>query len=200
MSIFSSATSPIMAKAFAAFALVMFTALGLMYWQLTLKDNKIAEQAESIGAKEAQNAQLRQTIIDTESENKKLKQLNKISEDTIYNNRIVIDELMKDDKLHRIQIDRLKKENEEINAYANATAPIDVISLFRKPPCEAGDDNTKGICTTTEGVTKIDPNAVYPTESIIFYALDLETALDSCNADKASLRDFYTKVEAMNDG
>ena len=162
---------------------------GLLSALLYLKKEN-DKHLENIGHLEADISQYKQSIKEQEQENEKLRKRNTIVNDELVTHRKTIINLESRNQNQKYEIGRLKNENAEINDYLNAIVDIDIIRLFRKNPNETYHYNENGICGDTRSVANGNACAVYKTESIVNYALDLEKALDSCNADKAAARDI----------
>jgi len=198
MNPFSSFVSPMMTKVFAATVLIFITVIGLMYWQMSRLETKLTNQAETIGVQAQYMAQQTQTITDIENDKRQLNKQREASERALTENRKTNQELRKTDKLLRTEIDRLKYENSKINDYLDVVVSNDIIRLFRQSP-QNSDCNQDSVCNASPSSNDANASTVYYTnESIVFYVLDLETALDSCNADKASLRLFFDDIKSLN--
>jgi hypothetical protein len=109
----------IITKALIAAIASLFIALGLIYWEMTLKEELITIQANKIGAQGQLISQQARTIADIEIDKAKLRARHGAADKVIEQNRLAQEKLLKTDKLLRTEIDRLKHERKEINEYLN---------------------------------------------------------------------------------
>lgn len=197
MSIFSKASTPLMAKALAVVVLIASTVIGLMAWNQSRMEKKMTDQIETIGIQAQFMAQQTQTITDIERDKAQLSAQQAASESVLGERLRTEQKSRHTEKLLRIEIGKLKHENAKLNDYLNIRLDPAIVQLFRQPP-ENSDCDKGAVCDAPTGTHDANAFAVYTNESLVHYILDLESAIDSCNADKASTLKIYKQYEALN--
>jgi len=186
-----------MAKVFAGVVLFFITVIGLMYLDRTRMEKKMTDQIETIGIQAQFMAQQTQTITDIERDKAQLNAQQAASERVLAERLRTEQKSRHTEKLLRIEIGKLKHENAKLNDYLNIRLDPAIVQLFRQPP-ENSDCDKGAVCDAPSGAHDANAFAVYTNESLVFYILDLESAIDSCNADKASTLKIYKQYEALN--
>lgn len=88
---------------------------------------------------------------------------------------------------HELEI--LKNENADIKKWSITYVPVVLVDRLLG---FSGDDNKDGLYKPAEGVVNVHRRA--PNENLYNYAINLRSALRSCNADKAALREWYQDI------
>jgi len=138
-------------------------------------------------------ANLEESLENSEKENKKLKKVAALNAETVANTAAAKNKLMiKSAKLAR-DLEILKNENANIKKWSNSVMPV----LLAYKLLDVSDDNAKnGLYKPAEGTITADGRAEIEVqnEDLYKYADELKTAVRSCNADKAGLRDWYNQA------
>ena len=136
------------------------------------------------------NSTLKQAVEDSKKENKKLKAIAALNAETVANAAAAKNNLIiKSAKLAR-NLEILKNENANIKKWSISVMPI----LLAYELLDVSDSNAKnGLHKPAEGVITTDGRAEIEVqnENLYIYASELKTAVRSCNADKAGLREWY---------
>lgn len=139
------------------------------------------------------NSTLKQAIEDSEKENKKLKAVAALNAETVAKAAATKNYLIvKSAKLAR-DLEILKNENANIKKWSNSVMPV----LLAYKLLDVSDDNAKnGLYKPAEGTITTDGRAEIEVqnEDLYKYADELKTAVRSCNADKAGLREWYNQA------
>lgn len=176
--------------------LALVAAFAGMYIHIeTLKKDK-EELTALVGAKKVVIANQRQVIADIELDKARLKEEIHIRERAIGKHQKTIEGLKSDDKKHRIEIDSLKRKI-EIRNYLSTPVDIGIISLFN---VRGSDSDQDGISDASGSPDEEGGGTLYFTESVVNYALDVQLALRTCNANLESIRIWSEGVEALNGG
>lgn len=139
------------------------------------------------------NSTLKQTVEDSEKENKKLKAVAELNATTVANaaaakTRLIIASA----KLAR-DLEILKNENTNIKKWSISVMPV---LLAYKLLDVSGDNPENGLYKPAEGAITADGRAQIEVqnEDLYKYADELKTAVRSCNADKTGLREWYNQA------
>lgn len=158
----------------------------LAVWQYT-------RMAEENGRLEQANSTLNRAVEDSEKENKKLKAVAELNATTVANAAAAKKDLIiKSAKLAR-DLEILKNENANIKKWSITVMPV----LLAYKLLDVSDDNANnGLYKPAEGTITADGRAEIEVqnENLYKYADELKTAVRSCNADKAGLREWYNQA------
>lgn len=183
--------APYIAQIKIAIVVAFVVFIGLLFWRIHALEGDKAQLTEKVGSLSIQVNQHKQTIADQETEIARMREQKAIDDQIMAGNRQAIHALRRQNSQQKSEIGDLKRDNQETFDYLNTVVDSAIIRLFNVP---ASNDNENGIRDSPDGVNDGHPDAIYRTESIIVYALDLQTALKSCNEDKASLREWAESI------
>jgi len=181
--------------------LVVFLAIasaftGLYLQNKSLKEDKAALN-EKVGGLEQSLAQSQQKVSELNKDLEAMLSQKAKDDKIIASNRKTIQKLTEETTKAKTQLTKVKNENKAIKDFLNMPVDYAIIGLFRKQT-ENHYYNESGLCHASESLSNGNTCPIYTTESIINYALDLEKALNSCNADKASLREWLKSIQERN--
>ena len=135
-------------------------------------------------------ANLEESLENSEKENKKLKAVAKLNAETVANAAAAKTRLIIASAKLAKDLEKLKNENADIKKWSISVMPV----LLAYKLLDVSDDNAKnGLYKPAEGVVTTDGRAEIEVqnEDLYKYADELKTAVRSCNADKAGLREWY---------
>ena len=153
----------------------------------------IFNKVEENGILKKDNATLKQSLEDSEKENKKLKAIADLNADTVAKAAEVKNKLLLESAKLVSDLEILKHENAEIKKWANNIMPG--ILACKLLDTTNKDAENRLYCPTKKPVkTNTGAQIEVQNENLYKYADELKTAVRSCNADKAALRAWYEKA------
>ena len=135
-------------------------------------------------------ATLEKSLEDSEKENKKLKAVAELNAVTVANAAAAKKDLIIASAQLAKDLEILKNENADIKKWSITVMPV----LLAYRLLDVSDGNAEnGLYKPAEGVITTDGRAEIEVqnENLYKYADELKTAVRSCNADKAGLREWY---------
>lgn len=139
------------------------------------------------------NSTLTKAVEDSEKENKKLKAVAELNAETVATAATVKKDLIIKSAKLATKLEILKNENAKIKKWTTTVMPV----LLAYELLDVSDNNAKdGLYKPAESVVTTDGRAKIEVqnENLYKYADELKTAVRSCNADKAGLRDWYNQA------
>lgn len=136
------------------------------------------------------NSTLRKTVEDSEKENIKLKAVAELNAVTVANAAAAKTRLIIASAKLAKDLEILKNENANIKKWSITVMPI----LLAYELLDVSDSNPEnGLYKPADGAITSDGRAEIEVqnENLYIYADELKTAIRSCNADKAGLREWY---------
>lgn len=147
---------------------------------------KYTSMAEEIGELGQANSTLEQTAKDWENDYKKIKKIAVLNAATVAKTSKAKNILNSYALKLANELERFKNENIEIKRWAIVYMPSPIVDRLLNP---ANNETENGLYKPTVGF--IGTNTVAKNENLYNYAIKLMTAVQSCNADKEGLRDWF---------